>query len=265
MVVRAVRSGIVQNRLLAAMKPEEFDLLRPHLDIVPLKAREVLQDSSRTTEFAYFIESGIVSRVVRSQGGSVETAIVGRLGFVGISIAIGTTISAGRSVVQTPGYALRIPAKELSEIIREQPQIRELLLRYVQSLMRQKAQSVLCGVRHDLEQRLARWLLLAFDRLEDNSLPITHDILAELLGVRRAGVTVALAAFEDEGLIRRTRGNLYIEDRAGLERRSCECYRAITGGYSWLLLSQSYEHELPELINGSGETSSSRANVAARR
>lgn len=265
MAVRAVHPGIVQNRLLAAMTPEEFDLLRPHLELVPLKARDVLQDSSRTTEAAYFIESGIVSRVVRSQGGSVETAIVGRMGFVGISIAIGTTISAGRSVVQIPGYALKIPAKELSGIIQEQPQIRELLLRYVQSLMRQKSQSVLCGVRHDLEQRLARWLLLAFDRLEDGSLPITHDLLAELLGVRRAGVTVALASFEAEGLITRRRGNLTIENRAGLEQRSCECYRAINGGYSWLMLGQSYQHKLPELVMRSGDTSSGQPPLRVPR
>jgi CRP-like cAMP-binding protein len=250
MTVRFQKSGLVRNRILASLSNDDFDALCPFLDLVELKPRTILQEANKRADYLHFIESGIVSRVARSNEAFVETAIVGRFGFVGVSVVLGEGISFDRSIVQIPGTALRIRAQDIVELMHSRPHIRERLLQYVQSLMRQNSQSVLCGIRHELEPRLARWLLLAADRLEDDILPITHDGLAALLGVRRAGVTVALAQFETEGLVRKTRGSLQVVDRARLELRSCECHRVINNGFDWLKTLTHHDH----YMHAHGET-----------
>jgi CRP-like cAMP-binding protein len=244
MTMRFQKSGLVRNRILTSLPHDDFDALSPFLEVVDLKPRTILQEANKRADYVHFIESGIVSRVARSNEAFVETAIVGRFGFVGVSVVLGEGISFDRSIVQIPGTALRVRARDILEVMDARPHIRQRLLQYVQSLMRQNSQSVLCGIRHELEPRLARWLLLASDRLEDDILPITHDGLASLLGVRRAGVTVALAQFEAQGLVRKTRGSLQVVDRAGLEQRSCECHRIINNGYAWLKTLTHYDHYL---------------------
>lgn len=227
---------VVRNRILANLPAEDFEALRPHLAFTELKRRSIVQEANTQVKHVHFIESGFLSRVARTHSdGLVEVAIVGRFGFIGISAALGTMLSLHRTMVLIPGTALRIEADDLQKIMQAHPNIREHLLRYVQSLIVQKSQTALCNVRHELEQRLARWMLLACERLDQDTLPVTQDLLSMMLGVRRAGVSVALAKFEAEGLVRKTRGSIDVLDVPKLEQRACECYRIIQHGYDRLM------------------------------
>lgn len=239
------KPGIVQNKFLATMPPEDFDQLRPFLKVVELKRHSVIHEANKPVDAVYFIESGVISRVARTQNdGAVEVAMVGRFGFLGISVVLGTMIALQRSVVQIPGLALRISADDLQVAMSKSPTIREHLLRYVHLLLAQKAQVVLCNAKHEIDKRLARWLLLAHDRVPGNQLPVTHDLLAMMLGVRRAGVTEALALLESEGILAKTRGAVRIVDRQALKAHSCECYKLIDEKFNWLHAMKSYEHRL---------------------
>ena len=237
--------GVVQNRFLATLSPADFDQLRPFLKVVELKRHAIIHEANKPVEAVYFVESGVISRVARTQAdGAVEVAIVGRSGFVGLSVVLGTMIALHRTVVQIPGLALRISASDLQTIMADNPSIRDHLLRYVQLLMSQKAQVALCNAKHDIDQRLARWLLLAHERVSGNLLPVTHDLLASMLGVRRAGVTEALASLESRGVIAKTRGALKIVDRDALQASTCECYKIIDDRFSWQRAMTYYEHRL---------------------
>lgn len=239
------KAGVVQNKFLATMPPEDFDQLRPFLKVVELKRHAVINEANKPVDAVYFIESGVASRVARTQvDGAVEVAMVGRFGFLGISVVLGTMVALQRSVVQIPGVALRIAATDLQAVMAQNPAIREHLLRYIQLLLAQKAQVVLCNAKHEIDKRLARWLLLAHDRVAGNQLPVTHDLLAMMLGVRRAGVTEALALLESEGILAKARGAVRIVDRQGLKAHACECYKLIDEKFSWLHAMKSYEHHL---------------------
>ena len=236
---------IVRNRILASLPAEDFEALRPHLVPIELKRRAIVQEANTPVKHVHFIESGFMSRVARTHSdGLVEVAIVGRYGFIGIGAALGTMVSLNRTLVLIPGMALRICVDDLQSAMRQRPNIREYLLRYVQSLLLQKSQTALCNVRHELEQRLARWMLLACERLDEDTLPVTQDLLSMMLGVRRAGVSVALAKFEAEGLIRKSRGSIDVLDVARLEQRACECYRIIRQSYDRLLPSLPHDHAI---------------------
>jgi CRP-like cAMP-binding protein len=218
----------VRNELLGALDEHDVATILPRLERLHLKPRQVLLERNLPAAHAYFIESGAASMLSRVGDRSwVEVATLGRQDFVGLPIMLGTGRSPHRCVVQVAGEALRIGADELLKAMDELPALRQILLAYVQSRMVQGAQLVACNTRHSLAERLARWLLSAHDRLEGDVIPLTHQCLGRSLGVRRAGITTAVGRMEKAGLIRRGRGQLLIVDREGLERTSCECYRAI--------------------------------------
>lgn len=222
----------VRNAILASLPPEDFRALRPHLKRVQIKPRTVLQDANKRIDYVHFIEHGLVSRISGGTAGTIETAMVGRFGYTGVAIALGSNISSQRSVVRLPGTALRVSAGELSRILQSRPRIRAEMLHYVQSLFTQNTQGVLCAAKHELDQRVARWLLLAHDRMQTNTLMVTHDLLAGVLGVRRAGVTQALRRLEYEGALKRARGAIRLTNRAALEARSCQCYFIVRDAYA---------------------------------
>jgi CRP-like cAMP-binding protein len=236
---------VVQNRILACMAPEIFGHLRPCLRPVTLKRRAILQEHNRPIENICFIERGVASLFARTQrDGPVEVAVVGRFGFVGVAAVLGTMRSPNRCLMEVPGEALVLSSNQLRRVMQEAPSVRDHLLNYVHALLVQNTQTALCNVRHELEERLCRWLLLASDRLDEKSIPLTHDQLSMILGVRRAGVTTALADLEQTGAVIKARGAIEIADRAILERRTCECYRVIATEYRRMTDSGCYQHTI---------------------
>jgi len=238
---------MVRNRILASLKPTAFARLAPHLVPVALDRRAVLQDHFHRIEHVYFIESGVASLYARTRAdGPVEVALVGRFGFVGVAALLGTARSPHRCLMQTAGEALRISVAALEDAMQASPAIRNHLLAYVHALLVQNAQAALCNGRHDVEQRLGRWLLLAADRLGDNVIPITHDMLSMNLGVRRAGVTDLLGRLQKAGIIAMERATCEIRDRAALESRTCECYAIISDEFRHLGARGCHEHVLDD-------------------
>src|SRR6266446_4425777 len=168
-------SGIVRNQLLASMAPELFDRIRPHLELIDLKQRAIIQEHNRPIEHIYFLERGVASLFARTQSdGPVAVSIVGPRGFIGVAAVLGKTRSPNRCVMEVPGEALRIPSRELNRIMNDTPAVRQHLLPYIHALLIQNSQIALCNVRHDLLQRLSRWLLQAADRFDEQVIPLTH-------------------------------------------------------------------------------------------
>jgi CRP-like cAMP-binding protein len=239
------KSLVVQNHFLATLSPEDFEQLRPYLRVVELKRHTVIYETNKPVDAVYFIESALISRVARTQAdGAVEVAMVGRHGLVGLAVILGTMVALHRTIVQIPGLALRVSATDLQAVMAKNPAIREHLLRYVQLLMTQQAQVALCNAKHEIDKRLARWLLLAHDRVAGNQLPVTHDLLAMMLGVRRAGVSEALAALEAKGVVAKSRGALKIVSLDALKANACECYKIIDERFAWQRAMKHYEHHL---------------------
>jgi CRP-like cAMP-binding protein len=230
--VRNDGGASLRNRVLANLSFEDFSALRPYLQRVETRARSILQEANKRVEHVHFIEHGLVSRVSGVRACSMETAMVGRFGYTGVAIVLGSTLSSQRSIVCLSGTALRIRSDELSRIFQTRPQIRTEMLQYVQSLITQNTQGVFCAAKHEVDQRLARWLLLASDRMQNDALTVTHDLLAMTMGVRRAGVTNALLQFESDGVLKKKRGAVHITDRSALERRACDCYGIIRDAYA---------------------------------
>jgi CRP-like cAMP-binding protein len=222
----AIRNGILRNFALA-----DLACIGPLLKPVALKERTVLQEPKKRVEYINFVETGIVSLRTIATGCILETAMVGPGGAVGASIALGAGTAMHQSIVLVSGSALRIHADDLRRLMTERPQIREHLLQYIQALMIHGSQMALCGVRHDLEQRLACWLCIAYDALDGDVLPITHDHLSTMLGLRRAGLTESLIRFEEEGLIRKSRGVMHVRERLLLQKKACGCYGIIASAY----------------------------------
>jgi CRP-like cAMP-binding protein len=240
-----VSPTVVRNRILACMAPPLFERLRPKLQPIALKRRAILQEHNRPIEHLYFIERGVASLFARTQrDGPVEVAIVGRLGFVGVAAVLGTMRSPNRCLMEVPGEALRINADDIRCVMEETPPVRQHLLNYVHALLIQNTQTALCNIRHQLEERLCRWLLLASDRLDEKVVPVTHDQLAMILGVRRAGVTTTLAVLEGLGAVAKTRGAIEIITRDILEAKTCECYRIICSEYGRITNAGAYRHIL---------------------
>jgi CRP-like cAMP-binding protein len=234
---------IVRNVVLATLPDAEFALLRPHFERVKLRRNEILHDAFSCPNRVYFIERGIVSRVLRTaRDGAVEVANVGRFGFVGVSVVLGTMQAIQRSVALVPGMALVIEAEKLRLIMAERPAIKEHLLKYVQLLMTLKAQIALCNARHEIPQRVARWLLRARELLETDTLPVTHSLIAGALGVRRPGVSRALADMEASGVIEGIRGSLRIVDSEGLRKRACGCHLELTDRFRLLTDMPNHSH-----------------------
>jgi len=224
------------NCLLAALAPADLARLRPNLDLVFLSQRQVLSEPRKPIEHAYFPQQGFVSLVQPMADKSmVEVGIIGREGFVGSPVLLGAGTSPVMAMVQAPGEALRIPASVLLKEAADSGELSDLLLRYVQALHVQVTQTAACNGRHALAERLARWLLTAHDRVAGDDLPLSHEFLAMMLGMRRAGVTVAVGALTKAGLIDNGHARITILDRQGLEAAACECYRAVQSEYESLL------------------------------
>ncbi len=238
---------IIRNRVLASLNPSSFDRLAPCLTPVSLGRRAVLQDHFHRIEHVHFIERGVASLYARTRAdGPVEVALVGPFGFVGVAAILGNSRSPHRCLMQVEGEALRIGIADLQDAMDASRAIRDHLLAYVHALLVQNAQAALCNGRHDVEQRLSRWLLLAADRLDDTVIPITHDMLSMNLGVRRAGVTSLLGRLQRSGVIAIGRAACEIVDREALERRACECYRIISAEFRQLNARGCHEHVLDE-------------------
>ncbi|HLH91475.1 MAG TPA: Crp/Fnr family transcriptional regulator [Xanthobacteraceae bacterium] len=238
---------MVRNRLLAGLDATSFRTLAPCLTRVALARRAVLQDHFHRIEHVYFIERGVASLYARTRAdGPVEVAQIGPFGCAGIPAILGSPRSPHRCLMQVPGEALRIAVPDLLAAMQAAPAIRNHLLAYIHALLVQNAQAALCNGRHDLEQRLCRWLLLAADRLDDTLIPITHEMLAINLGVRRAGVTTLLGQLHKSGVIAMSRASCRILDRAALERRACECHAIIAAQYRALGEQRAHVHVLDD-------------------
>lgn len=225
------------NDLIAHLSPRSRRLLLDRCDSIRLTARQVLQERGLPLQFAYFIESGAASLTTRAGDcPPVEIHTLGKKDFVGVPLVLGMRVSPHRCTVHVPGKALRIQTDALIALIKTDTEVEKLLLRYVQATLIHSAQLVACNSRHNLSQRLARWLLVARDRIGENEVALTHKCMAQALGVRRAGITTAVGDMEANGLIRRSRGRTVIVDEARLEQASCDCFRVIRSAHENSLL-----------------------------
>jgi CRP-like cAMP-binding protein len=223
-----LKSRPVENSLLLTIPEEEFKLLRPHLETAQLRTHQVLHDADQPIDFGYFLNSGLASLlVVTSDAKSVEVGMVGNEGFVGAPLAVGMRNAAQRVIVQMPGEALRIRSEVMEVVLPDAPRLQQLLNRYLLLQGMQIAQVAACNRLHEIEQRLARWLLMSHDRSTGDSFPITHDLLSQMLGSGRPSVTVAAGALQRAGIIEYTRGMVKVLSRPRLEGAACECYEAI--------------------------------------
>jgi CRP-like cAMP-binding protein len=224
-----------RNRVLAALPKVEINRLKPHLSLVTLEQEETLLDGK--AGHAYFVEQGIASVVVTvNNGNTVEVGIIGIDGVVGLPILLGTGTAPGRTFVQIAGSAHRINAEILKEEFDRPGELRNYLQRYMQAFMVQTAQTAACNRLHNIEERLARWLLSCRDRTDTDQLHLTHDFLGQMLGAPRTTVTLAAGLLHRAGLIEYSRGVVTIRDRARLEETSCECYRVVRDEFQRLSL-----------------------------
>ena len=216
------------NRLLSALGGADLALLAPHLRDVPLIQGVVLQEQEAPAENVYFPLSCVISLISVMQGGEVvETAMVGREGAVGAFGGLGPWNAFTRAVVQLPGLATVIPVASFQAAVAQSDRIRNLVLRYKETLLAQVQQTAACNALHNLEERLARWLLQASDRTDNSNLPLTQDFISQMLAVRRTTVTVVAGKLQQAGMIRYHRGRIEIVDRLKLEEAACECYHTI--------------------------------------
>jgi CRP-like cAMP-binding protein len=231
-----VTAGHRTNRLLAALEPEDFARLEPHLELVNLTLKQVLYDTGDAICYAYFPHDAIMSLVnVMEDGHTVEISVFGREGVSGVVSALVTREAFGRYVVQMPGTATRVPYERLNQVRDSSPKLQQLILRYGEALLTQTFQTVACNAVHAVEARCCRWILSMHDRADHDTLPLTHEFLAEMLGVQRSTVSVVTRTFQTAGLIRQSRGGITVRDRAGLEETACECYGRIRQIYQRLL------------------------------
>ena len=219
----------VRNELLAALPPEAFERVRPHLQRVTWVIEQELHAVGAPMDHVFFPESGLASLTADTgDNGYVEVGMTGREGMVGVAALLNPeAVAMHRSLVQVGGAAFRIRSADLRELVEQVPALRDRCLRYLQVLMVQTAQAAACNARHELPERLARWLLMTRDRVDGDEVPMTQEFLSYMLGVRRAGVSVVASALQAQGLIQQSRGRMAILDRAGLEREACSCYRLI--------------------------------------
>ncbi len=229
------------NLLLARLPAADQDRIADQLLPVRLEFKQVLYKSGQPIDYAYFPTSGAVSAItIMDDGDAIEVATIGNEGVVGFSVLFADSTSTTDMVVQVAGDALRMATEDLRrEATNNGAALRDLLLRYNSAFLTQISQSVACNGLHPIQQRCCRWLLITLDRMESNIVPLTHEFLAIMLGVRRASVTEVLGPLQDKGLVANNRGAITVLDRAGLERLSCECYRKVKDEFDRLLGSQS--------------------------
>ena len=224
------------NQLLSALPEEVWSLWSNHLEPIDLPAGKILCDSGRRFSHVFFPTSGIVSLLyVMADGHSSEVAVAGKEGLIGVPLLMGGDSMPTQAVVQTSGEGYRLKAQWVTDAFNQGGPTMRLLLRYVQALMAQLSQIAVCNRHHTLDQQLCRWLLLSLDRLDDNQVWMTQEVIANMLGVRREGVTEAAGKLQRRGLIQYRRGHITVLDREGLENQSCECYEVIRSEYERLL------------------------------
>jgi CRP-like cAMP-binding protein len=217
-----------QNYLLATFSPAERERLFPNLELVPMPLGKVLYESGDQLRYVYFPTNSIVSLLyVLADGASAEISVVGNEGLIGIALFMGGESTPSRAIVQSAGSAYRLNGQLLKEEFHRNGEVQLLLLRYTQALITQMAQTAVCNRHHSVDQQLCRWLLLSLDRLTSNQLVMTQELIANMLGVRREGVTEAAGKLDRLGVIRYARGRITVLDRPRLEELCCECYAVV--------------------------------------
>lgn len=217
-----------KNVPLLTVAAEEFARLRPHLEPVVLQHRQILHEAGEKIRYAYFLNSGLASTVViTSDGRSVEIAMIGKEGIIGTPLAVGLAREPFRAIMQIPGSGLRISAEVLEELLPYAADLQLITNRYVLTRGLQVAQIAACNRLHEIEQRLARWLLMCQDRVEAKVLPVTHEFISQMLGTGRPSVSLAAGILQRAGMIENLRGSVKITNRKNLEQAACECYRAM--------------------------------------
>lgn len=225
-----------RNRLLGALPQAELTALLPHLELVRLEQHHTCFRPAQPIDSVFFLETAVISVVTTFEdGGTVEVGTAGCEGMAGLPVFLGDPLSTVSGFIQIPGTAARMDAATFARLAAPPGALHDMMLRYTQAFLTQVSQTAACNASHLVEQRCARWLLMTHDRVEGDDFPLTHEFLAFMLGVRRAGVTLAMRALQDEGLVRYTRGHVTIVDRAGIERASCECYRVVSAYFTRLL------------------------------
>ncbi|MDD2729283.1 Crp/Fnr family transcriptional regulator [Malikia sp.] len=235
-----------KNQLLAALPDTEWPYWHPLLEAVDLPAGKLLYESGKCMSHVFFPLTALVSLYhVTESGATAEVALVGQEGVVGVSSFMGGGGSTSHAVVLCAGQALRMPSAAIRHQFEQSSQVQNLMLRYTQALLTQMAHTAVCNRHHSVEQALSRWLLLSLDRVEGHELLMTQEIIANMLGVRREGVTEAALKLQRAGLIRYSRGRITVLDQQGLEDGSCECYRAIKSEYERLLPARAVAQSAP--------------------
>jgi CRP-like cAMP-binding protein len=230
------RQSAVRNRLLAALPPDGFAALAPALQPVELDFKQVLHRPDRPIEAGYFLEGGMVSMLAPlEEGQTTEVGLIGREGLVGLPVVMGAESASTEALVQMPGTALRVPAAGLRDAFEASAALRAVVLSYAQAHHTQVAQTAACNGQHAVDERFARWMLMAHDRAGGDEFPMTQEFAAMMLGVRRAGVSVAAGTLQKAGVIDYAYGRVAVLDRAGLEAASCECYATVRRQYERLL------------------------------
>jgi CRP-like cAMP-binding protein len=232
-----------QNRILAALPADDYTRLLPDLELIPMPLGWALYESGGQMGYLYFPTTSLVSLLyVMENGAPAEIAITGNCGLVGISLFMGGETTPSRAVVQSAGNGYRLSANVAKREFAKGGHLQHLALRFTQALITQMAQTAVCNRHHSLDQQLCRWLLLSIDRLQGDELRMTQELIANMLGVRREGVTEAASKLQADGLIQYTRGHIKVLDRAKLEKRVCECYAVVKREYDRLL-----PYEIPGL------------------
>ena len=225
-----------QNSLLSVLPVTEYERLAPNLELVTLPLGMVVSEADGRSDYVYFPTTAIVSLLyILENGATAEIAVVGYEGIVGIALFMGGETMPNRAVVQSAGFAYRLPEQALQKEFKKAGALQHLLLRYTLALISQMAQTAVCNRHHTIDQQLCRWLLISLDRLPSNELTMTQELIANMLGVRREGVTEAAGKLQDAGLIHYNRGRITVLDRPGLERRVCECYAVVRTEFERLL------------------------------
>jgi CRP-like cAMP-binding protein len=225
-----------QNHLLDALPGNDYERIASHLELIAMPLGDVLYESGVKLKYVYFPTTCILSLLyVLEDGASAEIAVVGREGILGISLFMGGDTTPSRAVVQSAGHAFRLRADLLKDEFGRFGPTMHLLLRYTQALITQMAQTAVCNRHHSIDQQLCRWLLLSLDRLASNELSMTQELIGNMLGVRREGVTEAAGKLQRAGLIHYQRGQITVLDRAGVEARCCECYQVVKTEFDRLL------------------------------
>lgn len=229
-------TGKIGNRLLAALPAEEYERLRPHVKQVSFALGEVIYESGEHQDYVYFPETAIISLLyMMEDGSSAEMGLAGNEGVIGIALFMGGGTMPNRAVVQNAGVVSRIRAKVVQDEFARGDQLQKLLLRYTQALITQISQTAVCNRLHSVEQQLCRWFLLSHDRVQGDELVMTQTLIANMLGVRREGVTIAAGRLQDMGAISYFRGHIQILDREKVEACVCECYRVVKDEFERLL------------------------------